>query len=64
MCVSPTGRGQAGSEEGSQGRGQRDPHEGAGEATKRGTGQENAANVTTLARFRCGGVVYTIKRIS
>lgn len=36
VCICPPGRGQAGSEEGSQGRGQRDTHEGAGEATKGG----------------------------
>lgn len=36
FCICPSGRGQAGSEEGSQGRSQRDTHEGAGEATKGG----------------------------
>lgn len=38
ICFS--GRGQASSQEGSQGRGQRDPHEGAGETTERGTSQD------------------------
>lgn len=38
--ICPSGWGQAGSEEGSQGRGQRDPHEGAGETTERGISQE------------------------
>lgn len=38
--ICPSGWGQAVSEKGSQGRGQRDPHEGAGETTERGTSQE------------------------
>lgn len=47
FCVCPSGGGQAGGEEGGQGRGQRDPHEGAGEATEGGIHQENTPNVDT-----------------
>lgn len=46
--ICPSGRGQAGGEEGSQGRGQRDPNEGAGETTERGTSQDTPSHLKLL----------------
>lgn len=46
--ILPSGRGQAGSEEGSQGRGERDPHEGAGETAERGISQEYTFTCKTM----------------
>lgn len=57
FCVCLLGRGQAGSKEGSKGGGQRDPHEGAGEATKRGIHGENTSNAIQY-KWGCDARLY------